>query len=163
VAHLPKRANPSRLPMMTGSKTAGGTDKLEELRELMLRRIPFNSVLGIQIVELSPGRATLAIPFRPELVGDPVRPALHGGVISALADTCGGCTVWSAVGDGDRVSTIDLRVDYLRPGKLEDLHATGVVLRVGNRVGVTTISLFHPSQPDELVAEAKGVYSVKRA
>ena len=45
----------------------------------------------------------------------------------------------------------------------EALHATGVVLRVGNRVGVATISLFHPSAPDELVAEAKGVYSVKRA
>lgn len=138
-------------------------DRLAELRELMLRRIPFNRVLGIDILELTPGRAVLTVPFKDDLVGDPIRPALHGGVISALADTCGGCAVWSAIGDQDRVSTIDLRVDYLRPGKLEDLHATGVVLRVGNRVGVATISLFHPSAPDELVAEAKGVYSVKRA
>lgn len=133
------------------------------VRELMLHRIPFNRVLGIEVLELARGRALLAVPFRPELVGDPVRPALHGGVISALADTCGGCAVWSAIGESDRVSTIDLRVDYLRPGRLEELHALGEVQRVGNRVGVAKISLFHPSRPDELVGEAKGVYSVKRA
>jgi uncharacterized protein (TIGR00369 family) len=142
---------------------APSTDRFAELRELMLDRIPFNRVLGIDVLEVAPGRAVLVIPYRPELIGDPVRPALHGGVISALADTCGGCAVWSTIGDGDRVSTIDLRVDYLRPGRLEDLHASGVVLRVGNRVGVTTISVYHPAKPDELVAEAKGVYSIKRA
>jgi uncharacterized protein (TIGR00369 family) len=136
---------------------------LRLLRELMLERIPFNRVLGIDIVALEHGRAVLVVPFRPELVGDPFRPALHGGVISALADTCGGCAVWSTIGEGDRVSTIDLRVDYLRPARLEDLHAAGEVQRVGNRVGVAKISLFHPSRPDELVGEAKGVYSVKRA
>jgi uncharacterized protein (TIGR00369 family) len=133
------------------------------LRELFLERIPFNRVLGIQIVELAAGRAVFAVPFREALIGDPERPALHGGVLSAVADTCGGCAVWSAVGDEDRVSTIDLRVDYLRPGRLEELRCAGDVLRVGNRVGVAKISLFHPSRPDELVAEAKGVYSVKRA
>ncbi len=137
--------------------------RLSELRELMLSRIPFNAVLGIRVIELSPGKAVFAVPFRPDLVGDPIRPALHGGVISALADTCGGCAVWSNVGEEDRVSTIDLRVDYLRPGRLEELHAVGEVMRVGNRVGVAKVSLFHPSRPDELVAEAKGVYSVKRA
>lgn len=150
--------------MPASNDTAPSVDaRLAELRELMLTRIPFNAILGIHIVELTPGRAVFNVPFRPELVGDPVRPALHGGVISALADTCGGCAVWSAIGDDDRVSTIDLRVDYLRPGRLEDLHAVGEVMRVGNRVGVAKISLFHPSRPDELVAEAKGVYSVKRA
>jgi uncharacterized protein (TIGR00369 family) len=140
------------------------TDRsLEALRELMLNRIPFNRVLGIELLELSPGHAVLAIPFRPELIGDPFRPALHGGVLSALADTCGGCVVWSAIGAADRVSTIDLRVDYLRPAKLEDLHARGEILRIGNRVGVATITLFHPSAPNEVVAESKGVYSVRRA
>ncbi len=149
-------------PMNHDSRRA--TDRrLADLKELMLQRIPFNRVLGIDVLELSTGKALLVVPFRPDLIGDPVRPALHGGVISALADTCGGCAVWSACRDDDRVSTIDLRVDYLRPGQLEALHAAGEVLRVGNRVGVANITLFHPSRPDEPVAEAKGVYSVKRA
>lgn len=142
--------------------TTTSDSSLATLRELMLRRIPFNRVLGIDIAALGPGTAVLVVPFRPDLVGDPERPALHGGVISALADTCGGCAVWSAIGHDARVSTIDLRVDYLRPGRLEDLHASGEVLRVGNRVGVANISLFHPSKPGEPIAEAKGVYSVKR-
>ena len=148
---------------------SGIEQHLAEVRELFLEKIPFNRVLGIRIIELSPGNAVtqkntvFSVPFRPELIGDPIRGALHGGVISAVADTCGGCVVWSAVGQDDRVSTIDLRVDYLRPGRSEELRCHGKVLRLGNRVGVAQISLFHPSTPDELVAEAKGVYSVRRA
>lgn len=138
-------------------------EHLEEVRTLFLEKIPFNRVLGINIVELSPGNALFSVPFRPELIGDPVRGSLHGGVISAVADTCGGCVVWSAIGNKDRVSTIDLRVDYLRPGRPEELRCRGEILRLGNRVGVAKITLFHPSTPDEILAEAKGVYSVKRA
>ena len=137
--------------------------RLDEIRDLFLNKIPFNRVLGIEILELSPGKALFSVPFRSQLIGDPIREALHGGVISAVADTCGGCAVWSAVRDEDRVSTIDLRVDYLRPGRPEELRCRGEVLRLGNRVGVAHMSLFHPSSPDECVAEAKGVYSVRRA
>lgn len=137
--------------------------RLSELREFFLEQIPFNRVLGIRITELTRGRAVFSVPFRPEFVGDPTRPALHGGVLSAVADACGGCAVWSAVGADDRISTIDLRVDYLQPARLEEIGCVGDVLRVGNRVGVAKISIFHPSRPDELVAEAKGVYSVRRA
>ena len=97
---------------MTEAATAA---HLAGIRELFLERIPFNRVLGIEIVELSKGEAVFSVPFRPELIGDPDRPALHGGVLSAVADTCGGCAVWSAVGADDRVSTIDLRIDYMRP------------------------------------------------
>ena len=135
---------------------------LEQLRTLFLEQIPFNRVLGIEIRELARGRVLFGVPFRPELVGDPVRPALHGGVLSAVADTCGGCAVWSTITGEDRISTIDLRVDYLRPARLEELLCLGTVLRIGNRVGVAKIKLFHADAPDDLVAEAKGVYSVRR-
>ena len=82
--------------------------RLTEVRELFLERIPFNRVLGIEILELTPGRALFGVPFRPELIGDPDRRALHGGVLSAVADTCGGCAVWSKIGVDDRISTIDM-------------------------------------------------------
>lgn len=137
--------------------------RLAFVRHLMTEGVPFNRVLGIEVVEVTKGRAVFAVPFRPELVGDPERPALHGGVISAVADACGGCAVWSMVDERDRVSTIDLRVDYLRPARLEVFHAIGTVLRVGNRVGVANVVVLHPDRPDEPVAEAKAVYSVKRA
>ncbi|AKF07222.1 thioesterase family protein [Sandaracinus amylolyticus] len=137
--------------------------RLAFVRRLMDEAIPFNRVLGLRVRELTRGRAVLEVPYKPELIGDPDRPALHGGVLSAVADTAGGCAVWTTVGESDRVSTIDLRVDYLRPGRLEPFHAIASVLRVGNRVGVANVLLVHPSAPDEPIAEAKGVYSVKRA
>lgn len=137
--------------------------RLAFVRHLMIEVIPFNRVLGIQVHEIGQGRAVLAVPFRPELVGDPDRPALHGGVLSAVADTAGGCAVWTTVRENDRISTIDLRIDFLRPARLEALHAIATVLRTGNRVGVANVILVHPSTPDEPVAEAKGVYSVRRA
>lgn len=136
---------------------------LPQIKQLFEEHIPFNRVLGIQVSRIERGSVEFSIPYRPELIGDPSRPALHGGVISAAADAAGGCAVWSLLGSRDRTSTIDLRVDYLRPGRPEELRMTAEVLRVGNRVGVAKISVFHPDKPDDLVAEAKGVYSVKRA
>jgi uncharacterized protein (TIGR00369 family) len=131
------------------------------VRRLIDDEIPFNRVLGLRVRTVAPGTAVLEIPFRAELIGDQERPALHGGVVSALADTCGGAAVWTAVGPHDRVSTIDLRVDYLRPGRAETLVATGHVLRVGNRVGVVNVVVAHEGDPQP-IAEAKGVYSIKR-
>lgn len=133
------------------------------VHDFMAAQIPFNRVLGIQVVELSDGHAALAVDYRPELVGDPMRPALHGGVISALVDTCGGAAVWTMIGENDRISTIDLRVDYLRPAPLERMVAVADVIRVGNRVGVASIRIFPASRPNEICAEGKGVYSVRRA
>jgi uncharacterized protein (TIGR00369 family) len=146
----------------TGSTGDEGR-RLAFVSRLMTEQIPFNRVLGIEVAHIATGRVVFRVPFRPEFVGDPERPALHGGVISAVADTAGGCAVWTTVKETDRVSTIDLRVDYLRPARLETFEATATVLRVGNRVGVVNIVVAHPDRSAEPVAEAKGVYSIKRA
>jgi uncharacterized protein (TIGR00369 family) len=135
--------------------------KPELLKRLMEELIPFNRVLGVRVARASRGSIRLEIPFRPELIGDPMRPALHGGVISAVADTAGGAAVWSNLEDERaRVSTIDLRIDYLRPGKAELLVAQADVVRIGNRVGVADIRLFHETAPDDTVATGKGVYNI---
>src|SRR5580704_13527893 len=90
------------------------------LRQVMEELIPFNRVLGIKVVEIDKGHVRMQIPFREELIGDPMRRAMHGGVISAFADTAGGASVWSALEEPRaRVSTIDMRIDYLRPGRPE--------------------------------------------
>lgn len=136
----------------------------EILKQVMEAHIPFNKFLGIRLADVDKGRVRMEIPFREELVGDPLRPALHGGVISTLADTCGGAAVWSAVEDPRaRVQTIDLRLDYLRPGRLETLIAEANVVRLGRRLGVVDVRLFHPSAPEATVATGKGVYNVSLA
>lgn len=137
---------------------------LAMVRELMEQSIPFNQVLGIEVAALERGFARLEIPFRDQLIGDPNRPALHGGVLSALIDTAGGAAAFTMVDfPGDRVSTIDLRVDYLRPGEQSRLAAEARVTRMGNRVASVDITCFHPDQPDRLIATGKAAYNVKRS
>ena len=135
------------------------------LRRVAEELIPFNKFLGVRVVTLEPGRVELEIPWRDELIGDPVKPAIHGGVISTLADTAGGLAVWGSLDNPvARVSTIDLRIDYLRPGRSEALFAEAVAVRVGRTVGVADVRLFHASNVsprDALVATGKGVYAVK--
>ena len=136
----------------------------EMVHRFMEEQIPFNRLLGMKIETLERGYARMTIPFREELIGDPWRPALHGGVISALVDTCGGAAVFSLFDDvGDRTSTVDLRVDYLRPGRKETLVAKAQVSRAGNRVAAVDIVVFHPGQEDAPIATGKGVYNVRRA
>ncbi|MBL8611031.1 MAG: thioesterase family protein [Myxococcales bacterium] len=134
----------------------------DALRQMMEEHIPFNKFLGVKVAGLGEGFVRLEIPFRDELVGDPMRPALHGGVISTLADTAGGMAIWAGLSDPRaRVSTIDLRIDYLRPGRLATLVAEANVVRIGNRVGVADVRLFHPDASSDTVATGKGVYNVK--
>ena len=131
------------------------------LRQVMEELIPFNKYIGVRVVEIDRGRVRVEVPFRPELIGDPLRQAMHGGVISMLSDTAGGAAVWSALDEPHaRLSTIDMRVDYLRPGRKETLVAEASVVRIGRRIGVTDIRLFHPSAPNESIATGKAVYNI---
>ena len=133
------------------------------LREFFNTKIPFNVLLGLRLEHVERGRVEGILRFREEFIGDPTRPALHGGVLSMMADAVGGAAVWTLVEEGSRVATIDLRVDYLRPGRPEDLCARAQVARVGNRVGVSRVWLGQPGEDDAAVAEATGVYTIKRS
>jgi uncharacterized protein (TIGR00369 family) len=133
-----------------------------EFHQLLEEMIPFNKFLGIRLGKMGDGFVRLELPYRPELLGDASRPALHGGVISTLIDTAGGFAVWTRISLEDRVSTIDLRVDYLAPGRAEMLIADATVVRVGNRVAVTDVRCFQPGEPTRTVATGKAVYNIKR-
>ncbi len=134
----------------------------EVLKQLAEEWIPFNKLLGITALRIERGDILFEIRYREELIGDPVKRAIHGGVMSALADTAGGFAVWSALDDARaRVSTIDLRIDYLLPGKQEDLHALATLVRAGKTVGVADVRLFHPSAPTVTIATGKGVYAIR--
>ena len=133
----------------------------DALRQVMEELVPFNKFLGVRAVEIDRGRVRLEVPFRPEYVGDPLRQSMHGGVMSALADAAGGAAVWSAIDEPRaRISTSDMRVDYLRPGRMETLAAEASVVRLGRRVGVADVRLFHPSAPADTIATGKAVYNI---
>ncbi len=135
--------------------------ELEFVKNLM-SLIPFNRLLGLVLDELREGYCKMSVPFRDELIGDPARPALHGGVLSAVIDTCGGAAIWTQCEEGDVLSTVDLRVDYLRPGQPRDFIVEGRVLRLGNRVGVAEMIAYHLGSESKPIASGKGVYNVRR-
>jgi uncharacterized protein (TIGR00369 family) len=132
----------------------------EDLLRLMEEHVPFNRYLGLRGESIGPGACVLTLAVREEFVGDPRRPALHGGVISSLIDTAGGLAAWSALSPGESVSTVDLRVDYLEPAGLgAELRAAAELVRKGSRVCHVRVAV---TQKDVLVAEGRGVFSIHR-
>ncbi len=105
--------------------------------ELFTKYVPHAVALGLEMlsVELGQGRATIRQPWRDELIGDPERGIVHGGVITTLLDTMGGACVF-ALGGGIRPqATLDLRIDYLRPATpQQDLFGEGEVYRTTRHI-----------------------------
>lgn len=134
-----------------------------DIATVIEQHIPFDRFLGLKVEAVGPGRARLRLPYRPEFIGDPRRPALHGGVVSMLVDTCGGAAVWASGAVEDRVATIDLRVDYLRPAPAADLVAEAEVRLMGNRVANARVAVFSAAEPEVVVAEGRGVYNIRKA
>ena len=123
--------------------------------EAFFQRIPFNQVLGIRIDELSGDRVVMSLPMKPELIGNFVHGILHGGVISSLLDVAGGAMALIGAFDKhqhlsqqermqrlSKLGTIDLRVDYLRPGLSHHFDLRAEVLRLGSRVATTRMEFF---------------------
>lgn len=71
--------------------------------------------LGFEVVSIAQGVCVARIPYRAELVGDPLSGVLHGGVVTSLLDSAGGAAVLSALQSLTALATLDLRIDYLRP------------------------------------------------
>jgi uncharacterized protein (TIGR00369 family) len=142
-------------------------DRCAAAAYIMGKCIPFNEFLGIEIVEVTKQRTLVKLPYSDQHVGDPFRPALHGGALAMLADTAGGTAALAATEHNDKISTLDMRIDYLQGALLEDTHAEALIVRVGKRAVVVRIHLYQndPSQPDSRrhVADSTAVYSVYRS
>jgi uncharacterized protein (TIGR00369 family) len=76
--------------------------------------VPHCRTLGIECVRVAPRTATMRIPYRAELVGDPSRGVVFGGVITTLLDQAGGAATLCSLPELVTIATIDLRIDYLR-------------------------------------------------
>lgn len=144
---------------------------LQLLQEITEDRIPFNKLIGMKIDNLDLENIRIRFEMRPELVGNFMRGNLHGGVISTVLDVTGGMLAWTGIMkkmEGStfeeiterfaKIGTIDLRVDYLRPGLGKYFVATGSTLRAGNKLSVTRMELHN----DEglLIAVGTGSYVV---
>jgi len=144
---------------------------LEIIHDLIIEKIPFNKVLGLTVESLNLDQASVRLPMRQELIGNFIRGSLHGGVISSTLDFMGGLVAFLSVlktmqGQSvqamaerfAKIGTIDMRIDYLRPGLGDYFIATGYVLRTGNKVAVTRMELHNNER--QLIAVGTGAYTV---
>jgi uncharacterized protein (TIGR00369 family) len=84
-------------------------------RNDLIDSIPHAAALGMKVVDVKAGDATLQLDYRPEFIGDPSRGVVFGGVIIALMDQALGLAVSCSLEDLRPIATLDLRIDYLRP------------------------------------------------
>jgi len=149
--------------------------KLQEMLELLKviyeQQMPFNRLLQIRITSLTPTDIQVRIDMREELIGNFIREILHGGVISSVLDLTGGLVASMELLKNmegmeleelgkrmAKIGTIDLRVDFLRPGKGEYFVATGTILRKGSKVAVVRTELCNEQKV--LIAAGTGTYLV---
>jgi uncharacterized protein (TIGR00369 family) len=134
-------------------------------------QLPFNRFLGFEAYWVTDEKIELRLPWKDELMGNPQQAILHGGVTAAILDTIGGLiAILHAVKDLApidpqvfqgllaKMGTIDMRVDYLRPGRGSLFIATAEVLRKGNKVAVCRMELHN--QDNEHIALGTGTYLV---
>ena len=141
------------------------------LRDIFERKLCFNELLGFKVESLDPAAPQISFAMRRDLIGHYQHGRLHGGVIATVLDTVGGLAATVAIAEkfnGEtteqvghrfgRIGTIDMRVDYLRPGHGEWFEAKGTILRTGNKVAVTRMELHNDG--GDLIAIGTGAYTV---
>jgi uncharacterized protein (TIGR00369 family) len=98
-----------------------------------LARIPYAAFLGVR-AELKGDELTLVLPYSEHLVGNPLLPALHGGVVGALMELTALTQLAIASKSDQFPKTIDIGVDFLRSGRPADTYARARVVKIGRRV-----------------------------
>lgn len=133
--------------------------------------IPFNRILGLKLDAVMEDHILISFTMREDLIGNYMHGILHGGVISSVLDMAGGAaamiTVIQKRKDEDinqlasvlsKSSTINLNVDFLRPGKGETFITKAYVTHSGNRITFTRMELYN--QESKLIATGTATYMI---
>lgn len=143
----------------------------QHLAQLWNEGMPFNQLLGFVITEFDHEKSEIRFSWQDKLIGNPAQKILHGGVTASALDLAGGVVAAASIIEQlddlspekiekslRKLSTIDLRTDYLRPGRGEQFFATAVIIRSGSKVAVTRMELHN--ETGEHIAFGTGTYMV---
>ena len=131
-----------------------------QLKNLFEEQIVFNKLLGLQLQALTAAQAHVCLPMRHDLVGNFSEGRLHGG-IAVTAALCARYPLENFEQHAARfarLGTIDLRIDYLRPGISTYFEMRAEVIRLGSRIANTRMEFF--DHAGKLLATGNGVYIV---
>jgi uncharacterized protein (TIGR00369 family) len=158
-------------PLVTPSEIEFEEEFVTGLKKIFEEMIVFNQVLGLKITSLKPTQVIARIDMKPDLIGHFSFNRIHGGVISAGLDAMGGLAVMAAIGARHmdetpmqrlhrfgKLGTIDLRIDYLRPGIGDFFELRAEVMRLGSRVASTRMEFL--GADGKLLSTGAGAYIV---
>jgi uncharacterized protein (TIGR00369 family) len=129
------------------------TARASEIRAI-LERIPYAKLLGFKIEDLEMGGATMEMEIREELMRN--QGIVHGGAIASLIDSAMAFATLSLLEPGQRTTTVDLTVNFLRPISSGKATARAKVVRAGRRIIVLSAEVFDDAQ--KLVATSLSTY-----
>jgi acyl-CoA thioesterase len=136
---------------MTGEKlSAAQTRRLRAAANA----VPFSKLLGIELVEVNNGSATLSLKIRKELKQN--HGVVHGGAIASLIDSAMAFAIIPLLAPKERVTTVDLTISYLRPLTKGRATCIATVVRAGRRLFVVSAEV--NSNDGKLAATALSTY-----
>ncbi|MBI4431831.1 MAG: PaaI family thioesterase [Candidatus Omnitrophica bacterium] len=127
------------------------------LKPLGSRYAPVMSLIGMRVVKISKGRATLALKAKRRHLN--TIGSVHGGILCDLSDAAMGSAFASLVGGGRVGVTVEFKINFLKPVFASDeVRASAKVISHGNSLYFTECEL--RSGKNHLVAKASGTCKI---
>jgi len=95
---------------------------------------PAAELIGFRLTAVEPGRAVFELDAGPQHA-NPMG-TLHGGVLCDIADAAMGIAYASTLGDGESFTTLELKINFLRPFRTGRLTATARMVKAGRTIGL---------------------------
>lgn len=129
-----------------------------ENRSELASYIPHCKRLGIEVIHTAPREATLRLPYQKELIGDPARGVVFGGVITTLLDHASGLAVSLSLAELTSIATLDLRIDYLKPAEPgRPVIGKATCYKLTRNVAFTR-GVAYQDDPENVVAHSVGTF-----
>jgi uncharacterized protein (TIGR00369 family) len=112
---------------------------------------PVARLIGMRLVEIGDGEARFELEADPERHANPMG-TLHGGILCDMADAAMGCAYASRLGEGESFTTLELKINFLKPVWSGLLTARARVVRGGRTIGLVECDVL--DEAEALVARA---------
>lgn len=122
--------------------------------ETFLQSVPYIRFLGMR-AELAGDEMTAILPFSPHLIGNVMLPALHGGVIGAFLEMTALAQLSVTQSNVKPPKTIDVTIEYLRPGRPVTTYARADLRKVGRRIANIHVEAWQDAR-DKPIAALQG-------
>jgi uncharacterized protein (TIGR00369 family) len=115
-----------------------------------LKTIPFNALLGIRLLRFHADGVTVGCTVREDLRN--AAGVLHGGVSATLADVAVGVALTRYLGRPRAATTVEMKINYLRPVQDGKVTARSHLVRVGKTLCTARVDIFDGSRKAAAVA-----------